>query len=188
MNKFIDRYYNKWIVRGLVIVWVLFMLKLILMWVSIWSSTSWWFLALPAFWDFEYYWMSSSYIWLILIIISIYFIYKISKTKNKTNKILLALIIFFLWLISKQVFFLFSPDFKFYMTPVTSQYKDKEGNVTDVDKYLDSIWKYCDYKIGGALGYKRARVDMCTENDKYQTFFKWLYINLYYEIKMMKMF
>ena len=171
MIKFLEKNY-KWIARVLVIVWVLLILKLWLMWLSINSWSSGWFLALPSLWDFEYIWMSAWYISTLFLIISIYLLYKYKNKKDKNTKIKIALFIFVLWLFSNQIFLLFSPDFKFFMTPVTSQYKDQDWNVTDVDKYLEMIWKYCDYKVAGTLKYRVTRYDMCSENDKFQTFFK----------------
>lgn len=163
---------NKILINILITVWMFFMLKLWLMWFSIKAWSSWWFLALPSLWSFEYTWMSAWYISLLFIILSIFLIYKIRYIKNGSTKLKIALFILILWLLSKQIFFIFAPDFKFYMTPVTKQYKDKEWNVTDVDKYLELVGKYCDYKVAGILEYRKSRGDMCSENDKYQTFFK----------------
>lgn len=163
---------NKILSNTFITVWMFFMLKLWLMWFSISAWSSWWFLALPSLWSFEYTWMSAWYISSIFIILSVFLIYKIRLIKNDSIRLKIALFILILWLLSKQIFFIFAPDFKFYMTPVTKQYKDKEWNVTDVDKYLELVWKYCDYKVSGRLEYRKSRADMCSENDKYQTFFK----------------
>jgi len=75
---------------------------------------------------------------------------------------MLALFILFLWLIWKQVFFLVSPDFKFYLTPATKQYKNDNNELIDIDSYLELTTKYCDnFKQWDKFNYKYTRESMC---------------------------
>ncbi|MDD2871581.1 MAG: hypothetical protein PHS49_06335 [Candidatus Gracilibacteria bacterium] len=139
MKNFLENNY-KWIVRGLVIIGIFLMLKL---W-SVGFNTSgcgggW--ISICIIPSIEYYWISASYIAVLFLGISIYIIKQIRKTSKKTRKIQLAFIILFLGLIGKQVFFVVSPDFDFYLNDAV--YKDSENNLVDIDKYLEQVNKYC---------------------------------------------
>ncbi|MFK7779971.1 MAG: hypothetical protein QM490_02390 [Candidatus Gracilibacteria bacterium] len=143
---------NIWVARILVIIGLFFIIKLWMMGLSVTSSGGGGFISIGIGWDFEYFWISAGYIAIILLIISVLLLFLISNTENKIRKAQIAFLILFFGLIGKQLFFLISPEYKFYLTPVTKQYKDKEGNVTDIDKYLDLVGNYCQdikyYKIG----------------------------------------
>jgi hypothetical protein len=168
--KFLEKN-SKWLVIFLVGMGLFFIFKLWLVWMEIRERWGWWYIDLSIWWSFDYYWISAWYIAIALLIVSVFLIFLIKNTKNKVKKIQIAFLIFILWIIWKQIFFLVSPDFKFYLTPVISQYKDKEWMVTDIDKYLELIWKYCPYVGDNSLNFMYSKLDMCSQNDKFQTFF-----------------
>lgn len=53
-----------------------------------------------------------------------------------------------------------SPDFKFYDFWLET-YTDKEWSLTNMDLYLESIWKYCDNNIDNFKFKRVHRSDMC---------------------------
>lgn len=155
MKKYLEKNY-KWVVRALVIVWMFFILKLFLEWSHLGGCGGWW-ISICIVPSLEYYWISASYIAVLFLWISIYLITRIKKIDNKMKKVQIAFLIFVLWLIWRQVFFLVSPDFKFYLN--VAEYKDEHNNLVDIDKYLEQVNKYCinDDKFN----FYQSREDMC---------------------------
>ena len=139
MKEFLEKNY-KWIVGIFVFIWIFFILKLWLIWSNTWWCGGWW-ISICIVPSFEYYWISAWYIAVIFLWISIYLINRIKKSDNKIKKIQIAFLILILWLIWKPLFFLVSPDFKFYLNDAV--YKDSNNNLVDIDKYLEEVNKYC---------------------------------------------
>ena len=162
--KFLEKN-SKWIIRILVFVWIGLIVKLwwfgmnTICWSSGWLS----FCIIP---EFEYYWNNAWYIAVILFIISMYWIYLIKNIDNKIKKVKIAFLIFVLWTIWKSIFFVVSPDFKFYYTPVSNQYVDEQWRITDIDKYMELIFKYCFSTDDDYLNYKYSKEKMCSMEDK----------------------
>jgi len=112
-------------------------------------------------WFIEYSWTNAWYIAVMFFIISIVFLTLIRKINNKSIKLLLAFIILLFWIIWKPLFYLISPDFKFYIWNTKYEYMDKQWNLTDIDKYLYYMWKYCDNKVDDFVFKRIYREDMC---------------------------
>ena len=142
MKGIFDDVYKIW-------VWILagtgFLLIFILWWQGMDVWPAWWggFISISIWWAFEYFWISASYIALILFILSLWLIFLIYKIHSKNIKVLIAFFILIVWLSWKQIFYIVSPEYKFYKTSVYKLYLDKDWTVNNVDKYLDLIWKYC---------------------------------------------
>ena len=167
-HSFIKKY-SKWIVRVLVIIWIGLIYRLWAVWLYISDSCSWWYISLCLGWDIEYYWISASTIALIFFMASIFLIKKIKKTKNEKLRLQLAFIIFVLWIIWTPLFYIVSPDFKFYLQK--AEYKDSRWNITDIDKYLELTNKYCRNDIEwDNFDFKYSRETMCSW--KFETNFK----------------
>ncbi len=97
----------------------------------------------------------------------LYLLYKIKQKKSSFKKIKISFLIFILWIFSNQIFLLFSPDFRFYLTPVTKQYKNKDWTLNDIDKYIKLVNKYCAYNW--PFNYKLMwRYSMCASNKKFE--------------------
>jgi len=142
MKNFIENNF-KWIVRifiiaGLFLIWKLF-------WISWYFSCGWWgwYISLCIIPEPHYNWINSSTVAVILFIISLFLLKIIKITKDKIKKVLLAFLILLMWLIWKQIFYMVSPDFKFYFTDENLLYMDKDFKPKDVDLYLEYMWKYC---------------------------------------------
>ena len=144
---------SKWLVRILVFIWLFLIIKL------------WWFGLDFKFhifeWYIDYWWTNAWYIAIAFLLISSIWIYIISKTKNKILKVKIAFLIFILWVIWKSVFYVVSPDFRFYMTNVEREYSDKNWNITDMDLYLEYMSKYCDNSIDDFKFMRVYREDLC---------------------------
>jgi len=166
--NFVKKNYNI-IQKILIIIWFIFVIKLFLFWVRI---SSWWggfinFSILPTF---HYSWTNAWTISVILFVLFLYLLFKIKLQKSKTKKLKIAFLIFILWIFSNQIFLLVSPDFKFYLTPVTKQYKIKDWTkVNDIDEYLRLVNKYC--KEGNFYFKMNSRYLMCAYNNKLESDF-----------------
>ena len=178
LNKYIDKIFKKIlevefvkdnykiIQKSLIIIWFVFVIKLFLFWVRI-SSWWWWFISFSIVPTFHYHWTNAWIISIILLILFLYFLFKISEKKSNLKKIKITFLIFILWIFSNQIFLLFSPDFKFYLTSVTKQYKNKDWTINDLDKYIKLVNKYCAYNW--LFNYKLMwRYSMCASNDKFE--------------------
>jgi hypothetical protein len=141
LKLFLEKNYKK-ITTILILLWFYLIIKLWLFWANFicWSS---WYISICIIPDFEYTWTNAWYVSVCFLILSIILFIPLLNTKDKIKKISISLVILFMWLIWKSLFYLISPDFKFYENGEKS-YSDKDWNVTDMDKYLESMWKYCD--------------------------------------------
>jgi hypothetical protein len=181
INKYIDKIFkiflkikfvkNNYILvqKSLIIIWFIFIIKLFLFWIRI--STWWgWFINFSILPTFHYSWTNAWIISIILFVLFLYFLYKISQKEKKLEKIKLVFLIFILWIFSNQIFLLISPDFRFYLTPVIKQYKNKDWTeVNDIDKYLKLVNKYC---ISDDFFFKMDwRYWICASNSKLESDF-----------------
>ena len=160
--------YSKWIVRVLVVVWILLIARLWAVWLYVSESCWGGYINICLWWAFEYYWISASTIALIFFVISIFLIKKIKQVKSNDLKVKIALIIFVLWVIWTPIFYTISPDFKFYLQK--AEYKDSSWNITDIDKYLELTNKYCKNTPDDGFDFKHSRETMCSW--KFETDFK----------------
>ncbi len=141
-GNFLEKYW-KWIVRILVVIWIGLILKLFLMWLEISRSCWGWYISLCMWINIDYHWSILSTVTFILLIISTWLLFVMKTKKQTKTKIIIALIIFVLWIFSKQILFVFSKDFKFYLTDMSDKYIDENWNFTDLDLYLELVTKYC---------------------------------------------
>lgn len=152
MNNFLEEN-SKWIVRVLVFVGMFLIVKL------------WWFWVHSYFHIFnvffDYYWTNAWYIAVILLIFSFIWILIIRKIDNKVNKVQIAFLIFLFWVFSQPLFYIVSPDFKFYFTNEYKKYKTEDDKVLDIDLYLEYMWKYCNNNIDDFKFKRVFREDMC---------------------------
>ena len=134
--------HSKLIIRVLVLVWLFLIIKLWALWLSF-SCGWWWFISLCIIPTPSYSWSIVWYLTIIIFIISIFILFKIKWTKDIIKKVQLAFLIFLIWIFSRQILFLISSDFKFYLTPMQNKYMDEDWNITDLDLYLELITKHC---------------------------------------------
>ena len=152
----------------LIILWFLLILSLFSFWINLHSRGGWFFpMPVPSF-SYEWTWA-----WVISIV---FFIIAMSLifTFNNKLKAKIPLSIFILWILSWPIFYLLSPDFRFYHTPMIFQYANLDWKITNIDKYLKLVWKYCKMEPyfldnWNFKGYQKP--DYCWHQGKYKTEF-----------------
>ncbi len=160
MKNFINKN-SKWIVRIFIILWIYLIYKLFS--ISMYTTCWWWgwYINMCIVPDIHYEWINSSIISVIFFVLSLWIIYIIRKEKDKTKKVILAFLILLMWLIWKQIFYIVSPDFKFYFTDENLIYMDKDFHPKNVDLYLEYMWKYCNDNMDNFSYKKLQRSSMC---------------------------
>ncbi len=159
MKKFLEKN-CKWISSLFVLIWLYLIIKLFWFWANTICSWWGWYISLCIVPHIEYSWTYAWYISILFLILSIVWIYLIKSTNNKLSKIYISIFVLLLWVIWKPIFYELSDDFKFFHN-WSSQYTDKEWNLTNMDLYLESMWKYCDDSIDDFKFKKVYRRDMC---------------------------
>ena len=152
---------SKWVVRSFVLIWLFLILKLGYFWVYT-ACGWWWYINLCIIPNFHYSWTNAWLISSVFFVLSVILLIIIKFLKNKKIKILLAFIILLLWIIWKPLFYIISPDFKFYYTDERLKYMDKDYNPKNIDLYLEYMWKYCNDNIDDFLFKNLKRDSMCS--------------------------
>ena len=104
--------------------------------------SSWGFIDLD--FEFRYYWISSSYIALVLFLFFLCLVLFSIRSRKKNNLMIfglltILLIVSILW---KPIFYSISPKYKFYLTETRHNYPDEDGKF-DIDNYISHVDKYC---------------------------------------------